>query len=301
MILILGSGLIGGTLAKQFETRKIPFKIFSRTKPSFLLRPFDFREGLWQDIEKHADFFYNVETVIHTISTTVPASSMQNKIQDAIENIETNIKLLDICVNYGVKNLLFISSGGAIYGIPQQAVVDETHPTYPISSYGITKLTTEKYLYLYQLHYGLKTVCLRPSTVYGIGQTTHKPQGVVAHIIKAIREQRSFTVWGDGFGKKDYLYVDDLIEAIFCIVDKNFETQHSIYNLAFGKSYSIREIIHLVEFYTGKKLFVNYEAAKPFDIPSIALQSERFKKEFGWQPHVDLSEGIQKILNSTTL
>jgi len=222
---------------------------------------------------------------------------MQNRVQDVIDNIETNVKLLDICISQGVKNVLFISSGGAVYGVPQFDTVDETHLTSPISSYGITKLATEQYLNLYAKHYNLKTIALRPSNLYGTGQTTQKPQGVIAHILKALQENKPFTIWGDGKGKKDYLYIDDLIAGISCIIKNNFQTKENTYNISFGQSYSLLEIIQVIQSYTNRQLEIRHEPTKPFDIPTININSDRFCKEFNWKPSINLEVGIQKIFN----
>jgi UDP-glucose 4-epimerase len=296
MILILGSGFVGTSVARRLCRQSMPVKVFSRTPPGLPAVPF--RQGLWRDIEQHADFFAGVDTIVHTISTTVPYSSMQDRRRDIADNIETNVRVLDIAVSRGVRNILFISSGGAVYGHPEAPVVDETHPTNPISSYGVTKLATEKYLRVYSASYGIDTLALRPSNLYGTGQRTHQPQGVVAHLVKALLSGAPFTVWGDGEGRKDYLHIDDFVEAVAMVLQQPFPKQKEL-NVCFDESYTVNHLIELAQALSGRTLAVAYAPAKSFDVPGISLSSARLRQCYPWAPAVGLEEGIRRTIRES--
>jgi len=295
MILILGNGFIGSALARKLIEEGNEIKIFSRSAAT--IKGISYREGLWQEIERHKDFFYKVDTVINTISTSVPLVSMQNRVSDVMENIVTNVKLLDILVAQNIPNLIYISSGGAVYGLPQSPIITENHPTLPLSSYGITKLTTEKYLYLYKHFFGLNTFSLRPSNIYGVGQNIKKPQGVIAHIIDCLIKGKTFSMWGDGEGKKDYLYIDDLIDSICVALNNKERINDPFLNVSYGTSYSLNYLIEIAEKLTRKKLNIEYQNPKDFDIQSMVLDSEKFRNIFDWKPKVSIKEGIERSIN----
>ena len=151
--------------------------------------------------------------------TTVPANSMDDNIYDVESNVLPFIKLMTYCQNKEIENFIYISSGGAIYGNPISSLpIDEQHSTNPISSYGITKLTCEKYLLMNKDFFRGNCVILRPSNIFGFGQKIVKPQGLIGHVQHSITNNKLLEIWGDGNNKKDYLYIDDFVEGVLNVV-----------------------------------------------------------------------------------
>lgn len=268
-------------------------KILSRTPPLVSGPIHQFIE--WTNVE---DLKYKIkdnETIIHTISTNVPSAPMANLHRDAFENICINIQLLEHICSLPNSNLIFISSGGAVYGTPTKSIIDETHSTNPVSSYGLTKLVVEKYLHLFRIHKALKYIVIRPSNLYGVGQNFNTPQGIISHILKAILEKRPIEIWGEGNSLKDYLHIDDFTKALTKVVLKpNFD--HPVLNLSSGYSSSINELISIIESLTNQDLKKKYLTEKKFDVPEILIDSDKFRSIYKWNPKINIQLGIEKTI-----
>ncbi len=294
-ILILGNGFIGEALSKKILNDGHRVKVFSHRKSN--IPKVEYRCGDIQQIDQYIDFFEDVDVVIHTIHTTVPLNSMTNIYKDAKENILPSIKLLEILRTNDIKNVIFISSGGAIYGLPNTNPVKEEHKMSPISAYGTSKLCIENYINLYNYQYNLNISIIRPSNLYGVGQAIRRIQGLIPNIIRNAIKNEPVNIWGDGNGKKDYLYISDFINAITLMIN-NFPKNPKVYNLSSGNSYSIIDLISIIEKELNssvKKIFLNKQN---FDVYSIILDSEQFKKDYFWSPKVSIHEGIKKIIRS---
>jgi len=293
MILLLGYGMIGKQLYQKFLSQNIEVKVFGNDVDTD--NPEIFHKGNFEEIEKYSYLLDNVQTVVHLIHTTVPSTSFDNPLFDLESNVVPTLKLLKLMLKKDVKRIIFVSTGGAIYGIPQKENVTEKHSTFPISPYGISKLTIEKYLYFYKYSYDFDISILRPSNVYGIGQTIHKPFGLISQIIYNIFNNNEINIWGDGNTQKDYLYLDDLIEALFMQIIST-QQKADIYNISYEKSYSIRHIVNLVSEISGKIPQVVYKPAKIFDVPNIFLDSYLFRTHYKWKPKFSIEQGIKKIV-----
>jgi len=297
MILLLGYGFIGSTLYRDLIKFGYKVRVFSKYYPTKKI-PSNFLRGDLADIEKHPKLFKNIKLVVHLAHTTVPVTSMDDMDYDVRSNVLPFIKLLKTMVKTKVKKIIFVSSGGAIYGKAVDHPMDEGQPTNPISSYGITKLVMEKYLHLFNHNFGIRSCVLRPSNAYGIGQDLKKPQGIIGYMIDAILHGKTFTVWGNGSAKKDFLEIRDLSDAILKVIKKN-EFRNQIYNISYGKSYSIKEIINLVEVITGKKLSIKYSPSKKFDVQSVSLDNANFRRKFHWVPRITVEKGIENLISNT--
>ena len=149
-----------------------------------------------------------IDVIIHLISTTVPSTSNENIIYDIHSNLVNTIKLLNMMRQYQIKNIVFPSSGGTIYGISKK-MHKETDPAKPICSYGVIKMTIEKYLYLYKYLYGINYLILRLSNPYG---KYHKSslQGLINVVLENILKGETIEIWGDGSVVRDYIHIEDI-------------------------------------------------------------------------------------------
>lgn len=293
MILLLGYGFLGKSLAGFFKQRSMPFSVADRNVHHLSEEHHVYFD--LNDSDTYAAALTGIDTVIHLIHPTVPADSDFSESVDLVHNLAANKRFLDYLPQTGVKRILYISSGGAIYGTPNYLPVDELHPCNPVSNYGKGKLLLEK---LYQekcMQYGIQLTIIRPSNIYGQFQKTDKPQGVIAHLAEAFRENKPFVFWGDGTQQKDYLYIHDFATAILAVLSNN-ETASIHYNVSAGTSYTLPEIISIMESILHQKVQTSYAAAKRFDVKTVILSNEKFVHEFKWTAQYSLEEGLKDLL-----
>src|SRR5262249_42060795 len=138
------------------------------------------------------------QTCFHLVSTTLPKSSNADPVFDVESNVLATIRLLTQAIQTGLKKVVFVSSGGTVYGVPKQIPILETHATDPMCSYGITKLSIEKYLHLFHVLHGLDYTVLRLSNPFGEGQRVHASQGAVAVFLGKVLRGETVEIWGDG-------------------------------------------------------------------------------------------------------
>lgn len=236
---------------------------------------------------------YCVTHIVHLVSTTLPKSSNENKPYDLSSNVIQTVHLLDLCVKYNLKKILFMSSGGTIYGAPNYVPVDERHPNNPICSYGIGKLAIEKYLFLYHKLHGLNYISLRAANPYGPGQNPLSEQGIIANFIHKMHIQKPLDVWGDGSTIRDYFHVRDLAKLIKLAL---FSEEIGIFNAGSGIGTSINELIDVLDPIVNRHFDVVYKQQRGLDVPAIVLDCSAAKSKFGWHAAINLHSGITEFL-----
>jgi UDP-glucose 4-epimerase len=179
-----------------------------------------------------------------------------------------------------------------VYGTPQRIPISEDHPTDPISSYGITKLTIEKYLKLYRELHGLEYCVLRLANPYGEGQRTDRGQGAVAVFLDRVAGGMPIEIWGDGSVVRDYIYVGDVVEAMTAAAFGDAPSR--LYNIGSGQGTSLLELVDAIGAVTGRKPSIDFKPSRPFDVPASVLDISRARRELGWQPRTTLGEGLRR-------
>ena len=291
MTLLLGYGFLGRLLFKNLN-QKYPVKVLSNNisdnpDKQFYLRDFN-------TIDASDSSFDGVEQIIHTIHTTVPATSMLDLRGDIANNIFPTINLLNIMQQRNIKKLIYISSGGAVYGNPKKQTIDESHPTDPLSGYGISKLAIEKYIQLYHKKSGIEYIILRPSNLFGPNQNLYKPQGIVGHLLNALNNMEEIDIWGNGEGKKDYLHVYDLVNAISLCLNHFDSVKNEAYNVASGFHYSVNEIIDVIEAAYNREIQKQYTQPRAFDVQNVLLDGTKLKQKLPFRPETTIEEFIKK-------
>jgi UDP-glucose 4-epimerase len=234
----------------------------------------------------------NCDVVYHLVSTTLPQTSNDNPGYDVETNVLGTLRMLDEARKGHVKKIVFASSGGTVYGVPQKIPIKENHPTEPICSYGVCKLAIEKYLHLYGTLYALDYCILRIANAYGEKQPVNETQGVIpAFLHKALRHEE-LIVWGDGSVMRDYTYIGDITTAF--IKASNYRGKLKIFNIGTGQGHSLIHIISIIEQIIKRPLPVRYMPGRLFDIPVNILDTSRAKSHLDWQPAVGLIEGISR-------
>lgn len=295
-----GTGFLGSYLCEELLKYNYDLNLYIRKNTSNLNSINKYHEKIniiWGEFSKEESFekiTQNIDYVYHLISPT--NISKVEPILDINLIIKPTLKLMDACVKNKVKKIIFFSSGGAVYGIPQNIPIKENEKNNPISAYGLQKLIIEKYLSLYYKIYGLDYSILRIGNPYGPGQKPFSNQGIIANILGCYLTNKNIEIWGDGGVIRDYIYVTDVIKAARMIL--NYKGNQKIFNVAFGKGYSINQIINIVEDIFKVKLKINYLKGRKQDVPVNILNIDLLKEELNWHPEVSLNKGIEIMVNS---
>lgn len=238
-----------------------------------------------------------IDLVIHALSTTVPTSSF-NARYDIESNLIPSVELLNGMIANNIYDIVYISSGGAIYGNSSIAIKHhEFENVSPISSYGVVKLAIEKYLLQYASLYNLRPLILRLSNPYGSYHYSVN-QGVInVAMTKALRGE-VMQIWGDGEGKKDYIYVDDFVKILMLLLKKQIHTE--VINIGSGEMLSVNQIVTAISEIIPHFKFEHVNAQQ-FDVSHFELDLSRLNHLIGNFQYTELTEGLQKTYNWTKL
>lgn len=298
-VLVMGGlGFIGSHLCRRLHQSGHRVTIFDKLYTSrALIADFEAQVDIIEsDVRKTEDVVKSlVETdvVIDLVHTTVPGSSMQNPAYDVESNIVSHVNWLSQLNRTKVRKIIYISSGGTVYGVPQTVPIKETHPTEPISSYGITKLAVEKYIAMYASLYGIKYCICRPANAYGQGQRLNIGQGVVGVFLDRAVRGLPIEIWGNGNNKRDYIYISDLVNAISVLL--NYEGNENIFNISTSVGHSLNDIVELIRNDLQLEIDVRYTPSRGFDVPENILSNTLLVETTGWQPEVNIHDGIKDV------
>ncbi len=301
-----GGGFIGSYLTEALLKRNYYVRVFDNFQSGMenlaaIKSRIDIIKGDFLNEKDLAVACTGVDYVFHYISTTVPATARLNPVYDISTNLEGTVKLLQAAVNNRVKKIFFPSSGGTIYGEPKRLPVRETEPVKPIDPYGISKLAIERYLHYFYAEYGLDFMVFRYSNPYGERQNSFGKQGVIPIFLNKIKNGEQPVVYNDGTMIRDYIYIQDAIDATMALLE--IRTDEKVFNVGSGIGTSINELISTMSAVIGKQVLPEYRTTNTRYIQRIVLDISKIRKETGWQPKINLEEGIRKTwdwLNKTT-
>jgi UDP-glucose 4-epimerase len=217
--------------------------------------------------------------------------SVEDPLYDADVNIRGTLNLLECCRKTGVKNIIFSSSGGTVYGEPTRLPLDESHSLGPISPYGASKVAGEYYFKVYASSWDMKTVVLRYANVYGPRQEPHGEAGVVAIFCIELLAGRAPRIDWDGEQEKDYVYVGDVVSANLAALNAR---SSGIYNVGAGVGTSVNELYrHISAMLDAGDVVPTRGPRRPGDVRRIFLDTAAAKKALGWEPCVSLEQGLR--------
>lgn len=219
--------------------------------------------------------------------------SVEKPDYDADINLMGLLNILQNCVKYKVKKVIYISSGGVVYGETDKAC-KETDKKDPQSPYGITKLTGETYLYFYSKVYGLKFTSLRYSNVYGPRQDPHGEAGVVAIFSRLMIANKEATIFGDGKQSRDFVFVKDVVDANIKSLKKG---DGEAYNIGTGNPTSVNELFDRLSKIAGYNQKPKHVAARPGELLINYLDVKKAKKELNWSPKHSSEQGLKETFN----
>ncbi len=244
------------------------------------------------DENENFSFLKGQDIVYHLVSTNAPTTSNQHISQDIESNVLFSSNLFDACIKRGVGKVVFISSGGTVYGKEVRCPLSESAPTDPISSYGVQKIMIEKLLYLYNYMYDLDYRIIRLANPYGPYQ---RPNGVLGaattFTYKALRHEE-IQVYGDGSVVRDFIYIDDAVRAIVNIVNGN--NTYRTFNVGCGYGTSIKELLFAIGKALNVEMNITYLPTRAVDVPINYLDISRYEACYGGLNPIALEDGIRK-------
>jgi UDP-glucose 4-epimerase len=293
-ILVLGgNGFIGSHLVDELLEAGHAVNIFDRYPDAWQRADARVKYfiGDFSDSILLSEAMQGVDMVAHLISTTVPGTSNLDPIADIQDNLVRTVRMLQLMETIGIKRILYLSSGGTVYGIPQFTPIPEDHPLNPICSYGVVKVAVENYLRMYANLHHIEPVIIRPSNPYGPRQRFQKGQGAVATFMNRIMTGERIAIWGDGNIKRDYIYIQDLTRLCRMAIE---QPHTGTFNAGSGVSMTLNNLLRSIEQQLGSKAEVEYQTVRKFDVPEIALDIKRAEKVYGWAPEINIEEGLAR-------
>jgi len=286
-----GNGFIGSHVVDHLKAAGHAVRVLDRKRERFRvpIQGVDYRLTDFRDTTVLAEALEGIDVVFHLVSTTVPSTSNLDPLSDIQNNLVDSVRLLQLMVQQRVPKIVYLSSGGTVYGIPEVMPIPESYPLQPICSYGIVKAAIENYLYMFHHLYGLEYVVLRASNAYGERQGHMGVQGVIATFMFEILKGEPIEIWGDGSVVRDFIYVGDLAELCVHAAVSNVS---GIFNAGSGQGYSISEVLDTIAIASGVSVTPQYKPGRVYDVPHVVLDISRAKKEFRWSPKGTFSECI---------
>lgn len=235
------------------------------------------------------------EAVFHVAAHASVSESVRDPMHDAEVNVLGTLNVLQQCAAYGVGRVVFSSTGGALYGEPERLPADEEHPVRPLSPYGASKAAAEAYVQTFCGLSGIRHTILRYGNVYGPRQDPFGEAGVVAIFASAMMRGQRPTIFGDGSHERDYVYVDDVVQANVLALA---QAEDGVYNIGTGRGTTVSQVFDALAGATDYDGTPEYAPERPGDVRRIYLDVGRAERELGWRAAVPLGEGIRRTVDA---
>jgi len=300
-VVLGGAGFIGSHLVERLLAAGHAVRVFDLHDPGPAggfprRRDIEWVSGNFLDPADVRRAVSGCAAAFHLVSTTLPKSSNEDPASDVESNVVGTLRLLETWRREGGGKVVFVSSGGTVYGVPRTVPITEEHPTHPISSYGITKLAIEKYLELYRVLHGVDYCVLRLANPYGERQRVASGQGAVTTFLQRAHRGEPIEIWGDGRVVRDYLYVGDVADALVRALDHKGERR--VINIGSGVGRDLNQIVTAIERVLGRPVERRHQAGRVFDVPANVLDIGLARAELGWQPATAFEDGLARTLRS---
>ena len=285
----IGSHLVDALINKEHEVMIID-NLSTGLKENINPKAKFFQEDLSNFKEVENIFKEEKPEIIYHLAAQINVrTSLSDPVEDARINILNTINLLELSRKHNIKNFIFSSTGGAIYGdtnIPTTENADEK----PVSPYGCAKLAVEKYLNFYKEVYGLNYTSLRYSNVYGPRQNPEGEAGVISIFMENLIQNKTPLIF-DGTQTRDFVYVGDVVEANLLVLNNK---NSAVYNVGTAIETNILDLFDKINMHFGNKIKAKRKPRKQGEQLTSCLSYEKIKQDLGWEPRAILDEGIQK-------
>ncbi len=295
ILVIGGSGFVGQSLLPHLPA---PVYVISRRILTNLPEGVQAFQTSLDDLETLKKILPKCRWLIHLASDSTPGVSAGKPVFEAEHNLAPNLKLFQLLQNYPKVNLLYLSTGGAIYGNPDNSTnkpKKENMQLHPLSYYAAGKIALEAFIAALVQQSPRHAVILRPSNFYGPGQPYRAGFGVIPTILEFQSTGKPLQVWGDGTNIRDYLFIEDFVTLCVMLLKKsNHEPGTQIYNAGAGCGYSLNQLCELLEKITKQPVLREYHPARTVDVKHIVLDTSHIKSDYGWQAQTSLPDGLKK-------
>lgn len=291
ILLIGGNGFLGSALAKSLAAAGRRVHVLSRSIASGLRKGIVFHRGSQDDESLVMPILKECSVVVHLASTTTPGISAKRPVMDVEENLLPAARFLEILAMAPPSRLLLLSSGGALYGNPRYLPVDEVHPVSPLSSHAAGKAALESFFSAFANSSNVSLAILRPSNLYGPGQPLRTGFGIVRTLLEKARHGEPIEIWGDGETMRDYLYIDDAVDACVRLIDA--PEAIGPFNVGSGYGTSTNRLVKLTEELTGCAIPVIRRPERDTDVRAVVLDSTRLRETTGWTANTLLKDGLR--------
>lgn len=292
VLLIGGRGFIGRPLARALADKGHRVHVLSPGCDPGTRDDIQHHRGSQDDARALAPLLDECDCVIHLASSSTPGSSAREPLEELEANLSPALRLIDRLAHHPPRRLVFVSSGGALYGNVEQLPARETAPVGPISYYAAGKVALEGFFSAFAHAHQVSLAIVRPSNLYGPGQDLRSGFGVIRTLMDRARSGDRFEVWGGLRRTRDYLYIDDAIDALLGLVEH--ADAGGTFNLGSGIGTATGELITAVENATGHSIDVIERPARKTDVDAIVLDSTRLRDAIGWQPRTPLPLGLEQ-------
>jgi UDP-glucose 4-epimerase len=294
VLVIGGAGFIGSHLVDRLLDDGHFVRVLDRSPPELhpdwvKARRVEYVLGDFVDHFSATAAVKDIDVAFHAASTTIPATSNVDMAFDVQSNLIGTINFLKAAVAAGIRKVVFVSSGGTVYGIPAAVPIDESTPTEPVCSYGITKLAIEKYLGVFEFLHGLRFIVFRLSNPFGERQRPGAQGAIAAFMDKTLRAE-PIDVWGDGSVVRDYIYIGNAIDAL--VEGMGYSGGQRVFNVGSGVGHSLNDVLEVFEAVSGQKIVRNYLPSRAIDVPRNVLHIGLIRREMGWTPKITFADGM---------
>lgn len=289
-----GAGFIGSNLVDMLIENDFEVSVLdnlSSGKMENLPEKVKLIKGDIRDSETVKQAMKDVDIVYHLAAQASVAVSMKEPLLDGTINTIGTLNLLDHALKAEIDHFIFFSTGGAIYGEPDQIPPNENSSEEPVSVYGASKLAAEKYIAFYE-KLGLKCSILRFANVYGPRQDPNGEAGVISIFMNNIRQNKPIYVFGDGSSSRDYVFVKDVAKVAIDILNKPSPTP---INVGSGQETGMNELIKAIQSIVGRKFETIYTDERKGDVKNIYLDCTKLQNHLGWIPSTPLEAGLSVV------
>jgi UDP-glucose 4-epimerase len=290
VVILGGSGFIGRWLTAALLTRAHEVVVVDRDRPADVRAHWIAADA--RDPEALGKIFRPHDVVVHLIHSSIPAESVDNPGVELAENVEPYARLLAGLGEVPIKLLIYSSTGGQIYGEPEAVPIPESHPLRPLSEYGRAKAAMEELTRAFGSARGVPWLIVRIANPYGPHQERTNRHGVVPHLFRAILHGRPFTLYGGGQTVRDYLYIEDVAEAIVRLIGAG--ARDRAVNIGSGRGIALAELIALAERVSGGKVRLIEAPRRAFDVTVNVLAISLLGTLTGFTPAVIIEDGLAR-------
>jgi UDP-glucose 4-epimerase len=299
-LVVGGAGFLGSHLVERLLEEGHAVRVFDRQAPGRASAypragEVEWITGELLDRDALRAALAGCEAAFHLAWSTLPKSSNEDPAGDVRDNVGGTLRLLETWRGSGGR-LVFVSSGGTVYGVPRSVPIAEDHPTDPICSYGVTKLAAEKYLELYRVLHGQSYCVLRIANAFGPRQRVASGQGAVSAFLDRARRAQPLEIWGDGSVVRDYVYAGDVARALVSAL--HYRGEQRVINVGSGAGRDLNQIAAAIEQVIGRPVERRYLPGRAFDVPANVLDIRLARAALGWEPRTSFEDGLRLTLRS---